>query len=81
MTIVEAAATVLRQAGRALTAGEIYEGIKSDNLYSFKAKSPEQILSQQLRRHCVDVNNATASKEKWFSSASGGRFELLEGRK
>lgn len=81
MSIVQAAAAVLRKEGRALTAGEIYERIKSGGLYPFKAKNPEQILSQQLRRHCVDVNNATSSKEKWFSSASDGRFQLLEGRK
>jgi hypothetical protein len=66
MSIVEAALAVLRQAGRPLTASEVYEAIKAQGLYSFKAKQPAQIVLQQLRRHCSDVNGKSGAPTKYF---------------
>ncbi len=77
MTIVEAAAAVLRSAGRPLTAGEIAGAIAKDNLYAFKAQNPAQIVLQQLRRHCVGVENAQSSKTKLFERSLDGRFSSI----
>jgi hypothetical protein len=81
MTIVEAAAAVLREAGRSMTPGEIFKLIEEGKSYAFKAKHPEQVLSQQLRRHSQGVDNAVSSKDKWFAAHPGGRYSLLAERR
>lgn len=81
MTIVEAAAAVLREAGHSMTPGEIFKLIEEAKSYSFKAKHPEQVLAQQLRRHSQGVDNAVSSKDKWFAAHPDGRYSLLTDRR
>jgi len=77
MTIVDAAAAVLREANRSMTVSEIYSAITARGLYDFKAKQPVQVLLQQLKRHCVGVENAASSKTKAFARQGEDRFVLL----
>ena len=76
MTLVEAAAAVLRDADRPLSASEIYEAITKTGSFTFNAKNPEQIVLQQLRRHCVGIQNAQSAKERIFVRTPDGRFAL-----
>ncbi len=77
MSIVEAAVAVLREAGHPLSVAEIYAAIAAKNLYTFKAKTPMQVLHQQLRRHCLGFDNAASSRLKLFSCPAPGQFGLL----
>jgi hypothetical protein len=77
MTIVDAAAAVLRETSRPMTAPEIYAEIAAKRLYDFKAKRPLQVLLQQLRRHSVGFDTATSSKTKVFARQGEDQFVLL----
>ena len=75
--MVEASIKVLTQAGRSLTAQEIYELIIKDNLFTFRAKKPISILQSQLRQRCVEFNGKTASKNPKFKQDPDKRFFLI----
>lgn len=66
MTIVEAIKKVLLSVNKSLTYKEIYEEIITQNLYSFKAKSPESIVNTALRRHCYGLDFPSSSPVKHF---------------
>jgi hypothetical protein len=76
MTIVDSAATVLREARRPMTAPEIYAAILERKLFQFKAKQPIQVLIKQLRRHCVGVENADSSASKVFARQDEAHYTL-----
>ena len=67
---------VLRQAGKPMSAREIYDEIRNQGLYEFKAKDPASIVRNQLRRHCTNVKGS--GSVKYFRMASDGSFEILE---
>ena len=48
-TIHQVIAKVLHDAGKPLSSTEIYEAIRSKNLYDFKAKDPANIVRGQPR--------------------------------
>ncbi len=75
-TIHQVIANVLRDAGRPLSATDIYEAIKSKGLYDFKAKDPANIVRGQLRRHSVNVKSPGA-RIKYFEQTADGNFKLL----
>jgi len=75
-TIHQAIAEVLCDAGKPLSSSEVYEAIRSKNLYEFKAKDPANIVRGQLRRHCVNVKSPGA-RIKYFEQTSEGNFQPL----
>lgn len=77
MTIREAISKVLEDAGKPLSAQDIYEQIKSGNLYEFKAQHPSSIVRNQLRRHTLNIKSAAGTKVKYFEQTSDGNFKLL----
>lgn len=62
MTIVEAIKQVMRERGAPMTVAEVYGAIIDQGLYTFNADQPEQIVRQQIRRHCI----ANLMMEKQF---------------
>ena len=77
MTIVEAILAVMRDAKRPMTVAEVHDALLKKQLYVFKAKQPVQIVHQQIRRHCVGVQNKTSSRTKYFSRAGHNQFAAL----
>lgn len=75
--IHRAISTVLEHEGRPLTADEIHSLIIERELYSFPAKDPVGVVRNTLRRHCVDLDFATANKQKYFSRDVNQRYSLL----
>lgn len=65
------------QAGRPMSASEIYESIKRQQLYNFKARDPLAIVRGQLRRYCAGVERRSGPVEKSFAMAADGKFTLL----
>jgi hypothetical protein len=77
-TIHQAISEVMREAGRPLSSGEIYDQIVARGLYEFKAKDPANIVRGQLRRHCVDVKAPRGASSKYFKMTADGQFALLD---
>jgi hypothetical protein len=67
---------VLGQADKPMSAREIYDQIRDQGLYEFKAKDPASIVRGQLRRHYTDVKGSASVK--YFRLVQDGCFELLE---
>lgn len=67
---------VLRQADKPMSAREIYDQIRAQGLYEFKAKDPASIVRSQLRRHCTDVKGS--ADVKYFQMTDEGLFELRQ---
>ena len=49
-----------------LTNKEAYEKIIEQNLYSFPAKKPENVVNSIIRRHCYGLDFPTANPVKYF---------------
>lgn len=79
MTIVQAIEQVMRAAGTPLSAREVYDAIMAASLYTFRAKAPQQIVAQQIRRHCKGIDTPNAAPVKLFQRVSANRFSLLVG--
>jgi len=75
MTIAEAAQSVLRESGRAMTTTEIYDEIIRRDLYTFGAKNPKSVTSQAIRERS-DAN--LKAKQVLFRMVSQGTYELVE---
>lgn len=67
---------VLGQADKPMSAREIYDRIRDQGLYEFKAKDPASIVRNQLRRHCTNIKGSASVK--YFRMADNGGFERLE---
>ena len=65
-TIAEAVLHVLMNHQEGLTCKQIYGEIITQNLYEFKAKNPESVLSIEIRRRCQNVNISKSYETKWF---------------
>lgn len=76
MTIKAAAIKVLRDAGQPLTVDQVYNQIRSEDLFEFKAQHPKSVLSRQLRKHCEGVDMKLGSDEKCFR-LEGEKFALI----
>jgi hypothetical protein len=70
------AAELIRAAGKALSAHEIYELMENNKLYEFKAKSPATVVRSQLRRHSVNVESKDKSGFPLFKMIDD-KFELV----
>ena len=64
MTIAEAAAHILREAGSPLHVREIHSRIKTQGLFEFKALDPVAVVASALR------------KSSQFEKTSAGTFQL-----
>lgn len=51
MTILDACVEVMKKANRPMKAEEIFEAIRNDGLYEFRAKDPLSIVRGTLRKH------------------------------
>ena len=65
----EAAQTVLRNAGRPMTANEIYDEIIKNQLFTFGAKDPVAVLKQTLRKKSQAENPI-------FTKVESNKFQL-----
>lgn len=77
MTIVEAIEAAMRAARTPLSSKEAYDAIVAGSLYTFNAKSPQQIVAQQLRRHCKGIDTPNAAPTKHFQRAGPDKYSLL----
>ncbi len=77
MTIIEAIRKVLSEAGKPLSAPEVYERIVAGGHYEFHADDPASIVRSQIRRHCKGLNFPSASATKHFSIQADGTYGLL----
>jgi hypothetical protein len=77
MTIVEAVLAVMRSADKPMSASEVAEAMIARGLYAFKASQPAQIVLQQIRRHCVGVDNRQSSKAKLFARSGDTKYVAL----
>ena len=75
-TITDAIIEILAKEQNALTAKEIYSRIIKRDLYQFKSPSAENIVRNQLRRHCLGINNPASSSKKLFK-VSDDAYTLL----
>lgn len=75
MIIAEAAQSVLRESGKAMTTTEIYDEIIRRDLYKFGAKNPKSVLSQAIRNRS-DAN--PKAKQVIFRKVSSGMYELAK---
>lgn len=76
MKIWEAIIAILEDSPDPLRPGEIYQRIIQFKLYNFKAQDPIHIVSNTLRRRCVNISFPTASKNKYFVRLHDGRYAL-----
>jgi restriction system protein len=74
--IKDAIIEVLKLSRTPLTSREIFETIVKSNLYTFNAKSPESLVSGQLRQHCEGVVLKTSKPNKFFK-IKDGKYTLL----
>ena len=75
--IPQAIAQILRSNAGPMSAKEIYEGIVSSRLYTFKAQDPLSVVKNQLRRHCDGLNFPSARSMKYFAMTANGNYTLL----
>ena len=75
-TIVSAIKIVLKSAQRGLTADEIYDAILEKKYYHFKAIDPKSVVRSMVRRHCINLDFATASPIKYFRVGSDDKYYL-----
>lgn len=74
MTIVEAVKKVMLDSGRALSPSEAYSLILKNELYSFKADKPLQVVRGQIRRHCLGIDFPSSSPVKHFQVCEDGKY-------
>ena len=75
-SIHQVAADVIKEHGRAMTANEVYEAMKSNGLYEFKAKNPATVVRSQLRRHSRNVESKNKVGQGIFILTDDGKFDL-----
>lgn len=66
LTIVNAVKKVLHSYPNGLTAEEIYNHIREQKLYDFKAKTPYNVLLSTIRRQCYGIDFPTSYPIKLF---------------
>lgn len=65
-TIIDAIKIVLVQNKDGMTVEEIFSSFVRQNLYSFKAKLPKNVLNTEVRRHCLGLDFPTSYPIKHF---------------
>lgn len=77
-TIIQAIQQVMTNAQRPMTIQEVYDGIVAKHLYQFKADDPVHIVRNEIRRHCLGLDYASASPRKFFEFTGDGRYFILD---
>lgn len=78
-TVAQVAIEVLKSAQAPMTATDITQAIINQNLYTFNAKSPRQIVRSAIERRCEGVSSRKTVSPAWFKKLSDGRYELKGG--
>lgn len=65
----------MRAEERPMSASEVYDAIISANLYTFRTDKPVHVVSQQIRRHCQDLD-FSYSGERHFVMLPNGKYYL-----
>jgi len=78
LTIIQAIQQVMVQTQRPMTIQEVYNGIIDKQLYRFKADDPVHIVRNEIRRHCLGLDYASASPRKFFEFTGDGRYFVLD---
>lgn len=76
-TIRDTIVSVLRNQSLPQPTNNIVEAILEQKLYDFKTDHPETVVNKALRRHCLDVLNDDARKEKYFKEGPKSHYQLL----
>ena len=71
MTITDAITKVIKKEKKPLSHKVIYEKILDQNLYTFGAKDPVNVVRSKLRKHCYGLDFPSASPKKLFIQTSG----------
>jgi hypothetical protein len=74
MTIAEAAQAILKEKGHPLNVNDIYDEIMKHNLYNFRAKSPNSVLSKTMRSKSTANPKAL---QPLFRQVSQNTYELI----
>ena len=77
MTIMEAALKVMKAANKPMTAQEIYDHIRKEQLFEFGAKDPISILKAQLRRNSLGFTGKSASNKPTLKQLDDKRYSAL----
>ena len=77
-TIHAVISEVLQAAGRPMSAQAIYDAIRQNHLYEFKAKDPRNIVGNQLQRHCIENNHSCAASARYFTVTKDRLYSLLD---
>jgi len=78
MTIVEAIKEAMKVKGEPMTIPEAYAAITAENLYTFHAENPLNVVTSQIRRHCKGLDFPSASDTKHFEFCGDNRYFYLE---
>jgi restriction system protein len=78
LTIIQAIQQVMAQSGHPMTIPQVYEAIVRNHLYQFKADDPAHIVRNEIRRHCIGLDFASASPRKVFKFTGDGRYSVLD---
>ena len=76
-TIASTIADVLSRADTPLTLEEIYDQIRSGQLYEFRTADPLAVVRHQLYRHTEGNDHKCAAKSKLFRRSEDRRFTLI----
>lgn len=83
MIVPEAAMRILKEHPEGMTAKQVTDEIVSQNLYTFSAKDPVQVVARAMNRHCLGIDRSYACQERFFSVSKDGTgtlvFKLLPG--
>jgi restriction system protein len=77
MTIVDAIRAVMGLNVEPMTTREVYDAIVAQNLYTFHAARPAEVVSLEIRRHCLGVEMSKTSPRKYFRLVDHTKYALL----
>lgn len=77
-TIISAVKTVMQRHGKPMTVQQVYDVIKRENLYSFRASQPVHVVRSQIRRHCFALDFPSASETKHFERHGKDKYYFLD---
>lgn len=75
-TIRQAVVEAFKIKTKPMTPKEVYQTIIEHNLYTFNAKSPQSLVTSELRKHCDGLNLKTSRPEKFFTFMNDGTYYL-----
>lgn len=77
MTIIEAVLQVMRESGAPMTPTQVFDAIRSKNLYAFGAQSPIGVVRSNMRRHSDACPPGIAAAIQYLKANSKESYSLL----